>query len=51
MTKAKKEKLKRPPPKTVYTDESGNTWSGRGPRPRWLRAALESGRSLQDFAK
>lgn len=40
-----------PPPKVIYADESGNSWSGRGPRPKWLRAALESGRSLQDFAK
>ncbi|MEO7337749.1 MAG: H-NS family nucleoid-associated regulatory protein [Caldimonas sp.] len=33
-----------------YRDERGNVWSGRGPRPHWLRSALESGRSLQQFA-
>jgi DNA-binding protein H-NS len=33
-----------------YRDEAGNIWVGRGPRPAWLRAALESGKSLQDFA-
>lgn len=33
-----------------FKDDSGNVWSGRGPRPRWLKAALESGRTLQDFA-
>jgi DNA-binding protein H-NS len=33
-----------------YRDESGNTWGGRGPRPGWLRAALEAGRSLEEFA-
>lgn len=29
---------------------SGLTWSGRGLKPRWLSTALESGRSLDDFA-
>lgn len=32
-----------------YSDGNGNSWSGRGPRPGWLRDALESGRSLDDF--
>lgn len=35
---------------TAYTDGSGNTWGGRGPRPRWLREALAAGKSLEDFA-
>ncbi len=30
--------------------ESGATWSGRGLKPRWLTAALQGGKSLQDFA-
>ena len=29
---------------------SGATWTGRGLKPRWLVAATESGKSLQDFA-
>lgn len=29
---------------------SGNTWSGRGLQPNWLKAALASGRKLTDFA-
>ncbi|MBL8317332.1 MAG: H-NS histone family protein [Burkholderiaceae bacterium] len=29
---------------------SGNTWSGRGLQPKWLKAALDSGRKLSDFA-
>ncbi len=29
-----------------YRDESGNQWSGRGPKPRWLVAAIESGQTL-----
>ena len=33
-----------------YRDESGNTWSGRGPRPKWLKAALAEGHALEDFA-
>ena len=32
-----------------FRDPSGNTWSGRGPRPRWLKAALAAGQSLEDF--
>ncbi|MFO1220952.1 MAG: H-NS histone family protein [Burkholderiaceae bacterium] len=42
-------KGKKVPPK--YRDPaSGNTWSGRGLQPKWLKAALESGRKLSDFA-
>ncbi len=33
-----------------YADGQGNAWSGRGPRPGWLRDALSAGRSLEDFA-
>ena len=29
---------------------TGETWSGRGLQPRWLKAALASGRKLSDFA-
>jgi DNA-binding protein H-NS len=29
--------------------ETGDTWSGRGLQPRWLRAALDAGRKLEDF--
>ena len=32
-----------------YKDEAGNTWSGRGSQPRWIRAALESGKKVEDF--
>ncbi len=30
--------------------ETGETWSGRGLKPKWLAAALADGRSLADFA-
>jgi DNA-binding protein H-NS len=34
-----------------YRDAAtGNTWSGRGLRPNWLKAALNSGKKLEDFA-
>jgi DNA-binding protein H-NS len=33
-----------------YKDNAGNAWSGRGLQPKWLKAALATGRSLQDFA-
>jgi DNA-binding protein H-NS len=29
---------------------TGETWSGRGLQPRWLKAALAGGRKLQEFA-
>ena len=36
------------PPK--YRDRAGNTWAGRGARPRWLVAAIKEGKKLEDFA-
>ncbi len=37
------------PPK--YRNKStGETWSGRGLKPRWLAAAIASGKKLTDFA-
>jgi len=34
-----------------YRDpESGNTWSGRGLKPRWLTAAIATGKTPEDFA-
>jgi DNA-binding protein H-NS len=34
-----------------YRDAAtGETWSGRGLQPKWLKAALASGRKLTDFA-
>lgn len=55
-------KAGRPPKAVVAGDPSrkvapkfrdpstGDTWSGRGLKPKWLAAALESGRTLEDFA-
>jgi DNA-binding protein H-NS len=33
-----------------YRDRAGNTWAGRGARPRWLVAAIKEGKRLEDFA-
>ena len=34
-----------------YRDSAtGNSWSGRGLQPNWLKAALASGRKLEEFA-
>jgi DNA-binding protein H-NS len=35
------------PPK--YRTPSGETWAGRGARPRWLVAAIKGGKKLDDF--
>jgi len=35
------------PPK--YRGPSGETWAGRGARPRWLVAAIKRGKKLDDF--
>lgn len=35
--------------KNSYKNECGQTWSGRGRYPRWLKQALEEGRSLDEF--
>jgi DNA-binding protein H-NS len=32
-----------------YRGPSGETWAGRGGRPRWLVAAIKSGKKLDDF--
>lgn len=32
-----------------YRDDAGNTWTGRGNQPRWLKAALAGGKSIDDF--
>ena len=35
------------PPK--YRGPSGETWAGRGARPRWLVAAMKGGKKIDDF--
>lgn len=33
-----------------YRDEAGNQWSGRGPKPRWVTAAISNGKTLEQLA-
>jgi len=33
-----------------YKDEQGNSWSGRGLKPKWLAAALAAGKTIDQFA-
>jgi DNA-binding protein H-NS len=33
-----------------YKDGNGNVWGGRGPRPVWFKAALESGKTPAELA-
>jgi DNA-binding protein H-NS len=40
-------KGKKVPPK--YRSRSGETWAGRGAKPRWLVAAIKEGKKLDDF--
>jgi DNA-binding protein H-NS len=32
-----------------YRSPSGETWAGRGARPRWLVAAIKRGKKVEDF--
>jgi DNA-binding protein H-NS len=40
-------KGKKVPPK--YRSPLGETWAGRGAKPRWLVAAIQRGKRLDDF--
>lgn len=37
--------------KTQYRDQNGNSWSGMGPKPRWLKDALATGATLDQFTR
>jgi len=37
-------------PKYRNPESPGETWAGRGLKPRWLAAAIKSGKKLEDFA-
>jgi DNA-binding protein H-NS len=45
--KAKSLKGRKVPPK--YRSRSGETWAGRGARPKWLVEALKKGKKVDDF--
>jgi len=46
-----KKTSKRAPSKVVYTDGAGHRWTGRGPKPGWVKDALASGKELKDLAE
>jgi DNA-binding protein H-NS len=55
-TKPPKPKVAKPtaPPKkskraVKYADDKGNTWTGGGSTPVWLRTQIEKGRDKEDF--
>lgn len=39
-----------PAPVAKYRDADGHAWSGRGPKPGWVKAALAAGRTLEELA-
>ena len=41
---------KKRPSKIAYRDDAGHTWSGMGPKPRWLKEALLAGKTLEEMA-
>lgn len=46
----KKEKAAARKPSVVkYRDEAGHTWSGFGPKPKWLKDALAAGSTLESL--
>ena len=45
--KGKSLKGKKVPPK--YRSPSGETWAGRGARPKWMVEALKKGKKMDDF--
>lgn len=46
------QKKNRKPPPNSYRDPNNpdNVWTGRGPRPAWLKNAIAHGGKLEDFA-
>jgi DNA-binding protein H-NS len=40
-------KGKKVPPK--YRSPSGETWAGRGAKPRWMVAAMKKGKKIESF--
>jgi DNA-binding protein H-NS len=47
--KGRKKAGAKAPAVVKYRNEAGGTWGGIGKRPQWLRDALASGKTLEDF--
>ena len=41
--------VSRKPVPIRYRDDEGNTWTGRGKQPNWLRAHVEAGHDIEEF--
>ena len=48
-TKKTASKSARKPGPAKYKDRAGNSWSGRGPQPNWLKQALAGGMTLENL--
>lgn len=48
--KARKPGARKSAPAIKYRDGAGNTWSGRGRRPRWYLDAIASGKTPEQLA-
>lgn len=40
---------KRRPSTVLYRDGAGNSWTGRGPQPRWMKEAIAGGKTLEEL--
>ena len=47
--KKKKKSRQAVPPKYRNPDNPHQTWNGLGPRPKWLRTIMESGKTLEEL--
>lgn len=45
----KEHKSTRRPSSVKYSDGLGNSWTGRGPQPRWLKEAVAAGKTLDEL--
>ena len=48
--RAAKSKAKPAKKKIKHRDAAGHTWTGRGPKPRWLNDAIAAGKTLKELA-
>lgn len=48
-SKASAKAARRRAPKVLYRDGAGNSWTGMGPKPRWLKQALDGGITLEQL--
>ncbi|KWT70890.1 MULTISPECIES: H-NS family nucleoid-associated regulatory protein [unclassified Variovorax] len=47
--RSKRLKQKRSPSTLLYRDGAGNSWTGRGPQPRWMKEAIAGGKTLEEL--